>query len=843
MELTLRMRLRALLVAGILILSIFSGCTFKAEGLDEETIIVTASYYPWYHPVDGKWEDGITGMPLLGFYESDDWSIISRHIEWATGCGISGFFVEWSGLKAPSYDDSLKIMLQHPDSRKIKFSLTYAVSIALGTVWEQGAQGKKPDEIDWTVNCSDPDVEARFLKDIDYAAKNYFWRENFLKVKGRPVFYLWASATMKGDAIGLLQKARKMVAEKYGMNVYFIGEEVMWGSSPELERVRAFDAVMPYVMINMSVPPSESYPLEKSLSSIIAQYEGWSNVCRDLGIGFIPGVFPGYNDKNRTAYYVEKDGKVDTMTPVVTRSVESFRSFCSEARKLVDPDVGLINIASWNEWFEGSTVEPSKQYGFEYLEVIKEVLSNYRLVQGEARNQVKFVFNKVVRPCDVFPGSSDERHNAVAFDYIDFLDKDRRLITRIDIGTDEARRNLGIGWSGNEGRWGTAVENFVWAGGVDKYATVYTKIPRDAAYIRIHALPIVDGVSIRVLIEGNEVSEIRMGLDWNKYEVLISLNTITLSLSQSSTTVNSSITMSGEITPKYSVPVTLEYRIQGGEWKNLATVVSNTGGSYSYTWTPPSLGTYEIIASCGWGANYTGAVSNIVFLTVTRIRSMMILNVSESSVTVGSQVRVTGFLTPLEAGAKITLTLIKPDSTKMVATVTTGGDGMFTHVFTVGEAGPWTIRATREGNATHEAAENTISITVGKNKVSVSCSVSKQRITLGETIIVSGAMNPPIPGGAVSLLFTRPNGETFSVMVETLADGSFSHSFKPEEKGEWRVEARWGGSLNYGSAASPLTIFTVEEPFPITYVMLGVTIIIIGLAGWFFAKSKGKSKS
>ncbi|MEM2688050.1 MAG: hypothetical protein QW796_06855, partial [Thermoproteota archaeon] len=158
MELTLRMRLKALLVASILILGILSSRTFKAEGLGEETIIVTASYYPWYHPVDGKWEDGITGMPLLGFYESDDWSIISRHIEWATGCGISGFFVEWSGLKAPSYDDSLKIMLQHPDSRKIKFSLTYAVSIALGTVWEQGAQGATPDELDWTGSCSDPDV-------------------------------------------------------------------------------------------------------------------------------------------------------------------------------------------------------------------------------------------------------------------------------------------------------------------------------------------------------------------------------------------------------------------------------------------------------------------------------------------------------------------------------------------------------------------------------------------------------------------------------------------------------------------------------------------------------------
>ncbi|MEM3648168.1 MAG: hypothetical protein QW506_03270 [Thermoproteota archaeon] len=66
------MRLRVLLVAGILILSAFSGCTFKAEEL-EETIIVTASYYPRYHLVDGKWPDGITGTPLLGLYESEDW--------------------------------------------------------------------------------------------------------------------------------------------------------------------------------------------------------------------------------------------------------------------------------------------------------------------------------------------------------------------------------------------------------------------------------------------------------------------------------------------------------------------------------------------------------------------------------------------------------------------------------------------------------------------------------------------------------------------------------------------------------------------------------------------------
>ncbi len=65
----------------------------------------------------------------------------------------------------------------------------------------------------------------------------------------------------------------------------------------------------------------------------------------------------------------------------------------------------------------------------------------------------------------------------------------------------------------------------------------------------------------------------------------------------------------------------------------------------------------------------------------------MLLNVSEPSATIWSRVGVTGCLAPLEAGARIKLTKVKPDSTIMIATVTTGGDGVFTHVFTVDEAG------------------------------------------------------------------------------------------------------------------------------------------------------------
>lgn len=76
-------RLIALSFASFFALGALSGWVPCAKGLDGEGLTVMTHYCPWYHPVGGKWDDGITGTPLLGFYESDDQGIVSQHIEWA----------------------------------------------------------------------------------------------------------------------------------------------------------------------------------------------------------------------------------------------------------------------------------------------------------------------------------------------------------------------------------------------------------------------------------------------------------------------------------------------------------------------------------------------------------------------------------------------------------------------------------------------------------------------------------------------------------------------------------------------------------------------------------------
>jgi hypothetical protein len=57
-----------------------------------------------------------------------------------------------------------------------------------------------------------------------------------------------------------------------------------------------------------------------------------------------------------------------------------FRSHLRKVLKQVanhQPEQRIVFIKSWNEWAEGNYMEPSRQFGLEYLTVVKEELQNF----------------------------------------------------------------------------------------------------------------------------------------------------------------------------------------------------------------------------------------------------------------------------------------------------------------------------------------------------------------------------------------------------------------------------------------------------------------------------------
>jgi hypothetical protein len=90
------------------------------------------------------------------------------------------------------------------------------------------------------------------------------------------------------------------------------------------------------------------------------------------------------------------------------------------------------------------------------------------------------------------------------------------------------------------------------------------------------------------------------------------------------------------------------------------------------------------------------------------------------------------------------------------------------------------------------------------------------QITAGESIGVSGSLTPAHPGVPIKVQFTRPNGSTAEIAVNTDAASNYSTSdlTAPGETGTWRVVASWAGDSKNLQSSAGCAVHAVTPPTP-----------------------------
>ena len=321
------------------------------EAVKELKKKVFAFYYPWYASPAGPsdlwfhWtrvtKESIADSahyPLLGAYDSADEAVLLAHMTIAKHAGIDGFIVSWWGIDTFE-DNQISRILGVAEQVGFQISIYY-----------ESVRDITQDDI---------------VEELTYVVNSYADSPSFLKDSGRPVVFIYAVPYLERDPSFWLEVRRRVEAN--------VGPIVLIGDTQEEEYLHVFDGFHTYIFLGDNIEDFYRDAIERlsiGLSSIEEVNEAFSSAYSGEEVSvnlksFSLTVTPGYDDT-----------KIRSPSHKLDRQAgEVYKRFW---RKAIDIDVHSVLITSWNEWHEGTEIEPSREYEFDYINLTRQFVEEYK---------------------------------------------------------------------------------------------------------------------------------------------------------------------------------------------------------------------------------------------------------------------------------------------------------------------------------------------------------------------------------------------------------------------------------------------------------------------------------
>ena len=307
---------------------------------------VLAFYYGWYATpeVSGRWSHWSphgerdlresTNYPALGAYDSHDPEVVDQHCRWAVEAGLDGLIASW-WAPGDFHDRGMPLLLDRAQEHGL--SVTAYFEVVPARTVEQ-ATG-------WVLDL----------------LRRYGEHPAWLRAGGRPVLFVYGRALHQLGLDGWTSVITA-VNRRLEVGAVFLGDEI----SPRAARV--FDGVHTY-----NVTGSTAGMSAPELRAWARTSYGELNRIAPRRITCAT-VIPGYDD-------TELDRELPR--PVTARhGGETYRVLWEEAIA-ADPD--WILVTSFNEWHEGSEIEPSLEHGDRELKATAAFAARFRALPPRAR--------------------------------------------------------------------------------------------------------------------------------------------------------------------------------------------------------------------------------------------------------------------------------------------------------------------------------------------------------------------------------------------------------------------------------------------------------------------------
>jgi hypothetical protein len=376
----------------------------------DSTITVAAYYFPNYHIDDprniknkgagwSEWElvkaatprfpgHDQPKVPLWGYTDEKDPKIMEQKIKAASDYGINCFIFDWYMYEdGPFLNHCInKGFLKAKNVDKIKFAFMWAnhdwVEIhpyTRGTKQKLLYPGKVSPK--------------RFDEIGDILVSQYFTNPNYWKIDGKAYFSVYdIEKFMEGfgsieDTKAAMDRLNEKAVTAGLKGVHW--NLIAWGNPilpsvktpaniPELIEKLGFSSTTSYVWVHHVGLPERQTNYNQARDEYFAY---WNKAKTEYRVPYYPNVTMGWDPSPRCDLKSEWGNFDYPFTYTIGNNTpENFRSALQMMKNklLADPNgPRIMNINCWNEWTEGSYLEPDTKNKFGYLDAVKSVFKNH----------------------------------------------------------------------------------------------------------------------------------------------------------------------------------------------------------------------------------------------------------------------------------------------------------------------------------------------------------------------------------------------------------------------------------------------------------------------------------
>ncbi len=320
-------------------------------------------YYPgWNKPDIDSWakiKPYPDREPLLGWYQEGTDTYTKTYTKWMKDYGINYVIYDWyweknGGVKDTTY--AVDSFMKNSTPTSIGFSLL------------------------WANHSGTPVSYQQFDEIVNYWITHYFGNGRYKRIDDKPVVFIFSHDRLNADAktFGatpqeLLERARAAAVKAGYKGIYFVGS-----ASADKKRLdfadlgNTYDALSAYNYHLGFSEKTSNRKLSVSYPDLSAGYaQSWRRVVNKSKIPYILPLTSGWD---RSPW----GGSADPIHDNSLSTPENFYEHLQNAKAILNkhPNQTLnsVVICCWNEYGEGSYIEPTKKYQFKYLEGIQKYL-------------------------------------------------------------------------------------------------------------------------------------------------------------------------------------------------------------------------------------------------------------------------------------------------------------------------------------------------------------------------------------------------------------------------------------------------------------------------------------